>query len=181
MTHETRKKVLLVESEDSLARAMDHVVTQAGHACARLSTGDTIVRRVTEERPDLVMLDMSHSNRAAAMDACQTIRRSPDLGGVKILMLQANGNARDRRRGWRLGPMAWSICRFAWMNCAPKCGVCWMTKPRLTPATRPGLSRLHPSCAHAVPDRRGHAVGRKHGGGHFRRAVAAQVCQDPAR
>lgn len=103
MTNDIRKSVLLVESEDSLARAMDHVVTQDGHRCARLSTGDTIAKRVAEDRPDLLMLDMSHTNRAAAMDACQTIRRSPDLGKVKILMLQSNGNGLERRRGLAMG------------------------------------------------------------------------------
>lgn len=103
MTNVIRKKVLVVESEDSLAMAMDHVVTADGHACARLTAGDTIVQRVTTDRPDLVMMDMTHGDRTEALDACQKIRRSPELGRVKILMLQASGSFRDRRRGMAVG------------------------------------------------------------------------------
>lgn len=103
MTNDCRKKVLVVESEDCLARALNHVVTADGHACARLGNDDTIVHRVTLDRPDLIMMDMTHGDRAEAMDACQKIRRSPDLGGVKILMLQNSSNARERRRGLALG------------------------------------------------------------------------------
>ncbi len=103
MTLQTARKVMLVESEDSLARAMDHVVTADGHACARLAAGDRIVERVASEHPDLVMLDLTHGETAELLDACQSIRRDPSLDGVRILMLQKGGSALDRRRGRALG------------------------------------------------------------------------------
>lgn len=98
-----RKTVLLIEEEDSLARAMDHVVRQDGHACARLQPKDRIVQRVLADHPALIMMDLDHSNRTEALEACQRIRRSPELSDVKILMLQASDSARDRRRGLALG------------------------------------------------------------------------------
>lgn len=98
-----RKSVLLVESEDSLAAAMDHVVRREGYGCARLRPGDRMLARVTEDHPDLVMLDMAHCDRADALEACQTIRRTPDLADVKILMLQSNGSALERRRSRAMG------------------------------------------------------------------------------
>ncbi|WP_108258787.1 response regulator [Mangrovicoccus ximenensis] len=103
MTLQNARKVLLVESEDSLARAMDHVVTADGHACARLAPGDRIVERIARDHPDLVMLDLTHGETAAMLDACQSIRRDPALDGVRILMLQTGGSALERRRTRALG------------------------------------------------------------------------------
>lgn len=103
MREATPKTVLLIEDEDSLARVMDQVIRQDGHSCARLAPGDTIVARVTAEHPNLIMMDMEHSNRGAALEACQRIRRSPELADVKILMLQGAHSPRDRRRGLALG------------------------------------------------------------------------------
>lgn len=97
------KRVMLVESEDSLAQAVDHLVATLGHACARLSPGDRIVDRVTAEHPDLLMLDLTHADRAQVLDACQSIRRRPALADVKILMVQKTGRALDRRLGRALG------------------------------------------------------------------------------
>lgn len=103
MTETRTKTVLLVESEDDLARAMDHVVTALGHRCARLAVGDRIVQRVTEDRPDLLMLDVSNGDRVAALDACQTIRRTAELAGVKILVLNGSASPVERRRSLSIG------------------------------------------------------------------------------
>lgn len=103
MTGSHTKTVLLFESEDNIARAMDHVVTAAGHRCARLAPGDRIVQRVSEDRPDLLMLDVSNGDRAKAMEACQTIRRTPGLSHMKILMLNGSGSDVERRRSLGIG------------------------------------------------------------------------------
>lgn len=103
MTTDTQKKVLLIEAEDSLAQAMDRVITGEGHACARLAPGDRIAHRVSQDRPDLILLDVTQANRAEALDACQTIRRDPSMGDVKILMLQGSASPLDRRRGKAMG------------------------------------------------------------------------------
>ncbi len=101
-----QKTVLLVESEDCLAAAMDHVVRNDGHACARLAPGDRLVPRLTADRPDLVMLDMTHCDRDDALKAFETIRRSAELRGVKILVLQSSGSALERRRNRAMGASA---------------------------------------------------------------------------
>ncbi|WP_171060900.1 response regulator transcription factor [Poseidonocella sp. HB161398] len=102
-TDTAARKVMLVESEDSLAHAMDHLATADGHACARLSPGDRILERVASDHPDLLMLDLAHGDRAQMLDACQSIRRNPALADIRILMLQSRGGRLEERRIRALG------------------------------------------------------------------------------
>lgn len=97
------KKILMVEYEDSLAQALDLVVTSAGHSCARLAPGDRIVERVRDDRPDLLVLDMSDTSRSEALEACQTIRRTPELDGLKILVMQPETGQRAAHRRRAVG------------------------------------------------------------------------------
>ena len=97
-----QRRVLVVEDDDSIALALEFVVTRAGHGHSRIADGTDALSRIRDTHPDLVLLDVMLPG-VSGFDICQGVRGDPSLAGVKILMMTARGSAVERRRGLQLG------------------------------------------------------------------------------
>ncbi len=96
------KCILIVEDEDNIALALDHLMRREGYTLSRVANGAEALPAITRDRPDLVLLDVMLPE-VSGYEICQAVRLDPGLAGVKILMMTARGNEMERRKGLALG------------------------------------------------------------------------------
>jgi DNA-binding response OmpR family regulator len=108
----TRKSVLLVEDEDSIALALEFLMEREGYELRRVATGPAALDAVRERAPDLVLLDVMLPG-CSGYEVCQSIRQDPALNGTRILMMTAKGGSMERRKGLALGADAFVAKPFS--------------------------------------------------------------------
>ena len=101
-TGRTQRRVLVVEDDDSIAMALEYLVTHAGHSHQRIADGSQALPCIRATQPDLVLLDVMLPG-VSGYDICRGVRGDPTLADVKILMMTARGSVLERRRGIALG------------------------------------------------------------------------------
>ena len=98
MTH----MVLVVEDEPNIVDSLSFLMKQAGYTVRIARDGDTAIRAIEAETPDLIMLDVMLPRRDG-YEVCQAIRANPAWREIKVMMLSAKGRELDRRKGIELG------------------------------------------------------------------------------
>ena len=98
MTH----RVLVVEDEPNIVDSLSFLMKQAGFTVQVARDGDTALRVLESQVPDLILLDVMLPRRDG-YDVCRAIRANPAWSGVKVIMLTAKGRELDRRKGLELG------------------------------------------------------------------------------
>lgn len=96
------KSILVVEDEDNIALALEHLMRREGYGLSRVASGADAMPAILRDRPDLVLLDVMLPE-VSGYEICQQVRQDPDLAGVRILMMTARGNQMERRKGLALG------------------------------------------------------------------------------
>ncbi len=99
---EAAKSILVVEDEDNIALALEHLMRREGYQLTRVASGAEAMPAILRDRPDLVLLDVMLPE-VSGYEICQSVRLDPELKGVKILMMTARGNQMERRKGLALG------------------------------------------------------------------------------
>ncbi len=94
--------VLVVEDEPNIVESLSFLMKKAGFIVRVARDGNTAVRTIESEAPDLVLLDIMMPRRDG-YEVCRTIRANPDWDDVRIIMLSAKGRDLDRRKGLELG------------------------------------------------------------------------------
>ncbi|MCO4745000.1 MAG: response regulator [Proteobacteria bacterium] len=99
------KKVLIVDDEPHIRLLLEQTLDEleeVGVEILMAADGREALEMVSEERPDLILLDvmMPHVN---GFDVCRTIRADPELKGIYIMMLTAKGQEFDRATGTDVG------------------------------------------------------------------------------
>jgi DNA-binding response OmpR family regulator len=95
-----RKRILVVEDDAAILRGLTDSLRDEGYEVVSARTGDDGLRRLREERPDLVLLDVMLPG-LSGFDICRRVRREhPEL---PIIMLTARGEEMDRVMGLDLG------------------------------------------------------------------------------
>ncbi|MDP1125073.1 response regulator, partial [Klebsiella pneumoniae] len=65
--------------------------------------GVTGLRLARALRPDLMLLDVMMPGELDGLQVCQRIKADAELAGIKIVLLTARGQARDREAGSKAG------------------------------------------------------------------------------
>ena len=94
--------ILVVEDEPNIVESLSFLMKKAGFVVRVARDGDTAIRTIEGEAPDLVLLDIMMPRRDG-YEVCRTIRANPDWDHVRIIMLSAKGRDLDRRKGLELG------------------------------------------------------------------------------
>ncbi|HEV7650483.1 MAG TPA: response regulator transcription factor, partial [Actinophytocola sp.] len=92
-------KILAVEDEPDITLALRLIFERAGYHFISCPDGRSGLRKVHEEKPDLVLLDVG----LPGMDGWTVLERIRDLADVPVLMLSAHGQETDKVRGLRAG------------------------------------------------------------------------------
>jgi DNA-binding response OmpR family regulator len=96
-------RVLVVEDEQDIAGLIKHALERSGEGRVEIvTTGDAALRSVTENPPDLVILDLNLPV-LSGIEVCRIIRGRPATAHVPIIMLTARTGEADRVAGLDLG------------------------------------------------------------------------------
>lgn len=75
-----KKKILIVEDEVSFARSMQRELVFSGYnVCGLVTTGEEAIKRVNQEKPDLVIMDILLDGRVDGLEATIEIRSDSDI------------------------------------------------------------------------------------------------------
>jgi DNA-binding response OmpR family regulator len=96
-------KVLVVEDEQDIAALIKHALERSGDAQVDVvGSGDTALRAVADQAPDLVILDLNIPVLSGT-EVCRVMRGRPDTANVPIIILSARTSESDRVSGLDLG------------------------------------------------------------------------------
>ena len=96
-------RVLVVEDEQDIAALIKHALERSGDAHVDVvGSGDTALRAVAEQAPDLVILDVNLPVMSGT-EVCRIMRARADTANTPIIMLTARTSEADRVAGLDLG------------------------------------------------------------------------------
>jgi two-component system phosphate regulon response regulator PhoB len=94
--------ILIVEDEEPLQVLLSYNLEAEGYAVRSTAHGEEAGRLVTEERPDLVILDWMLPG-ISGIEVCRMLRSKPETRDIPIVMLTARGEESERVRGLSTG------------------------------------------------------------------------------
>ena len=97
--HHQRKRILIVEDDDALARVLVDKLSFAGFEVDRAEDGRSALARARAFSPDLVLLDLMLPE-CDGIELCQVLRRGR---GTPVIMLTARNEKVDKLRGLEAG------------------------------------------------------------------------------
>jgi len=96
-------RILVVEDETDIAQLIKHTLERGGDARVDIVTsGDAALKAVSDEQPDLVILDLNLPVLDGT-EVCRLLRARPATSGLPIIMLTARTGEADRVSGLDLG------------------------------------------------------------------------------
>ncbi|MCE5210402.1 MAG: response regulator, partial [Deltaproteobacteria bacterium] len=95
-------KILIVDDEKDIVDLISYNLEKEGFSTAKAYDGETALRIVKTQKPDLIILDLMLP-KMNGLDVCRTIRRNPETAGVPIIMLTAKCDEVDKIIGLEVG------------------------------------------------------------------------------
>jgi two-component system phosphate regulon response regulator PhoB len=97
-----RPLVLIVEDEAPLVTMLRYNLEKEGFDVSTAGDGEEALLRISERKPDVVLLDWMLPF-VSGIEICRQIRRSPQTRTLPVIMLTARGEEGDRVRGLNSG------------------------------------------------------------------------------
>lgn len=99
---EPKRKLLLVEDDVALAAVYKSRLELEGLDVKEVNNGEEALSAAMEYHPDLVLLD-AMMPKISGFDVLDILRNTPETANVKIIMLTALSQPKDRERAEALG------------------------------------------------------------------------------
>ena len=99
---DTKKKILLVEDDVALASVYVSRLQLEGFDVKHVSNGEDALSTAIDYKPDLIVLD-AMMPKISGFDVLDILRNTPQTANVRIIMLTALSQAKDRERAEQLG------------------------------------------------------------------------------
>ena len=96
------EKILVVDDDPDIVKFIEVTLTRAGFDVGVAFDGRDALERVSEWRPDLVLLDIMLPT-IDGFEVAHELRRSARLTGMAIIIVSARGLPEDRLRGLSIG------------------------------------------------------------------------------
>ncbi len=144
--------ILVVEDEDALATLLGYNLMKEGFRVERAADGEEALLRVSEEPPDLVVLDWMLP-KVSGVEVCRQLRAGAETRRTPVLMLTARGEEGDKVRGLDTGADDYVVKPFSMSELVARIRA-------LLRRTRPELVEERLEYADVVLDRGRHRVTR---------------------
>jgi len=105
-------RVLLIEDEPNIAEAIRFILSRDGWEVMVEEDGAQALPRVAELRPDLVILDLMLPGMSG-LEILSALRADPGTSALRVMMLTAKGQGRDREAAERAGVSAFMSKPFS--------------------------------------------------------------------
>lgn len=99
---ETKKKILLVEDDTALAAVYKSRLELEGFDTREVNNGEDALSAALDYRPDLILLD-AMMPKISGFDVLDILRNTPDTTNIRVIMLTALSQAKDKERAEALG------------------------------------------------------------------------------
>lgn len=99
---DTKKKILLVEDDTALADVYQSRLELEGLEVKQVNNGEDALSVALEFKPDLVLLD-AMMPKISGFDVLDILRNTPETTGIKVVMLTALSQPKDKERAENLG------------------------------------------------------------------------------
>jgi CheY-like chemotaxis protein len=93
------KRVLIVEDQSDIRKLIRMTLEFEDYEIHEAADGAFGLNMVQAVRPDLVLLDVMMPGELDGLQVCQRIKADPTLQHIKVVLLTARGQARDREAG----------------------------------------------------------------------------------
>ncbi|HMQ96333.1 MAG TPA: response regulator [Candidatus Saccharibacteria bacterium] len=97
-----KKKILLVEDDVSLAAVYRSRLELEGFDIREVHDGENALSNAVEYKPDLILLD-AMMPKISGFDVLDILRNTPETANIRIIMLTALGQTKDKERAENLG------------------------------------------------------------------------------
>ena len=104
--------VLIAEDEPNLVESLSFILRREGCRVTAVFDGDSLMDRLREELPDVLVLDVMLPRRNG-FDVLKAIKTDPRLTSLPVMVLTAKGQERDRRAAEQLGADAYVTKPFS--------------------------------------------------------------------
>ena len=97
-----KKKILLVEDDMALSAVYRSRLEIEGFDVREANNGEDALSATVEYRPDLILLDVMMP-KISGFDVLDLLRNTPETANVRIIMLTALSQPKDKERAESLG------------------------------------------------------------------------------
>src|SRR5690554_2854914 len=97
-----KERILIIEDEPNILELVAYNLEKEGWIISKAMTGEEGWRKVQEEHPDLVLLDLMLPG-VDGMEICRNIRQNPVTRDIPIIILTAKAEEADRVLGLESG------------------------------------------------------------------------------
>ena len=99
---DTKKRILLVEDDVALSAVYKSRLELEGFDTREVNNGEDALSSAHEYKPDLIVLD-AMMPKISGFDVLDILRNTPETGNIKIVMLTALSQPKDKERAENLG------------------------------------------------------------------------------
>ena len=97
-----RHKILIVDDDAFIRRPLEYILREEGFSPSTAVDGEDCLKKVAEDRPDLIILDVMMPGRDG-FEVCRLLKNDPRYAGIPIVLLSARGRENDTEKGLSLG------------------------------------------------------------------------------
>ena len=106
---DTRKrKILLVEDDTALASVYRSRLELEGFDVCEANNGEDALSLAVSEHPDLILLDVMMP-KISGFDVLDILRNTPETTNIRVIMLTALSQPKDKERAEQLGVDAYLV------------------------------------------------------------------------
>lgn len=99
---QTKKKILLVEDDVALAAVYRSRLDLENFDTFEVNNGEQALQAAKEYKPDLILLD-AMMPKISGFDVLDILRNTPETAGIRVIMLTALSQSKDKERAEALG------------------------------------------------------------------------------
>ena len=106
-------RVLIVEDQADIRKLIRMTLEFEPYKIFEAPDGVTGLRMASEIQPEVMLLDVMMPGELDGLQVCRAVRADPRLWGMRVLLLSARGQARDRQAGEQAGADEYLIKPFS--------------------------------------------------------------------
>lgn len=95
-------KVLIVEDDKFLRELISQKLTKEGYEASSAVDGEEGVKKVKEEKPDIVLLDLILPG-IDGFEVLTKVKEDPSVSSIPVIILSNLGQKEDIERGMKIG------------------------------------------------------------------------------